>query len=116
MNEFECNDLNDSTVMMLYLDRNRIFLEPEYQRQGEVWNTYKKQLLIDSLINSFDIPKLYFHEFDKALRLDGALRKYAIVDGKQRLTAIWDFMDGKFPLSDEIEYLRDPRVKLKELT
>ena len=42
--------------MMLYLDRSRVFLDPEYQRQGEVWNTYKKQLLIDSLINGFDIP------------------------------------------------------------
>jgi hypothetical protein len=116
MNEFECNDLNDSTVMMLYLDRSRVFMNPDYQRQGEVWTTYKKQLLIDSLINSFDIPKLYFHEFDKAQKIDGVLRKYAIVDGKQRLSAIWDFMDGKFPLGNDIEYMRDPKIKLKGLT
>jgi len=64
-------------------------------------------LLIDSLINGYDVPKIYFHEFDKQKRVKGKLVRYAIVDGKQRLQAIWDFMDGAFPLSDAFEYLRD---------
>ncbi|MGD0547873.1 MAG: DUF262 domain-containing protein, partial [Terracidiphilus sp.] len=116
MTTFECNLLNDSTVMMVYLDRDHVLLNPPYQREGEVWSLYKKQLLIDSLINGFDIPKLYFHEYDKARRLDGKLIKYAIVDGKQRLSAIWQFMDGEFRLSKEIEYLKDPTIKLKGLS
>jgi Protein of unknown function DUF262 len=114
--EFECNELNDSTVMMMYLDRDRIYLDPPYQRQSEVWTLYKKQLLIDSLINSFDIPKLYLHEFERAEIHGGALRKYAIVDGKQRLSAIWEFLEGGFALSDQFEYIRDPKVKLKGMT
>lgn len=116
MTEFECNELNDSTVMLIFLDRQRIFLDPPYQRQSEVWNLSKKQLLIDSLINSYDIPKLYFHEYDKAEVHDGQLRKYAIVDGKQRLSAIWDFLDGKFPLSQDFEYLREPKLQLAGMT
>jgi len=99
----------------MYLERKHILLNPPYQREGEVWTLYKKQLLIDSLINGYDIPKLYLHEYDKARKIDGELIKYAIVDGKQRLLAIWQFMDGGFPLSDDIEYLRDPKVKLRGL-
>jgi hypothetical protein len=114
--EFECNELNDSTVMMTYLDRERIYLDPPYQRQSEIWTLYKKQLLIDSLINSFDIPKLYFHEYDKAEIHGGALRKYAIVDGKQRLSAIWEFLDGGFELRGDFEYIRDPKIKLGGMT
>jgi hypothetical protein len=116
MTEFECNELNDSTVMMMYLDRQRIYLEPPYQRQSEVWTLYKKQLLIDSLINSYDIPKLYLHEYEKAEMHAGLLRKYAIVDGKQRLSAIWSFLEGDFGLSEDFEYLRDPKLQLGGMT
>lgn len=112
MTEFACNEMSDSTVMLVFLEKDRIFLNPPYQRTSEVWNLYKKQLLIDSLINGFDIPKLYFHEYDRAEVHDKRLCKYAIVDGKQRLSAIWDFMMGKFPLNDDIEYLRESKIKL----
>jgi len=91
-------------------------LEPPYQRESEIWTLYKKQLLIDSLINGYDIPKLYFHEYDKAQLHNGLLRKYAIVDGKQRLAAIWDFLDGKFGLHPGFEYQRDSKLKLGGLT
>ncbi len=113
--KFECNTLSDSTVMLMYLERERIFLDPPYQRASEVWDLYKKQLLIDSLLNGFDIPKLYFHEYEKAELHDGRLCKYAIIDGKQRLSAIWEFMNGDFALSGDIEYMRDNKVKLAGL-
>ena len=113
--KFECNTLSDSTVMLMYLERERIFLDPPYQRASEVWDLYKKQLLIDSLLNGFDIPKLYFHEYEKAELHDGRLCKYAIIDGKQRLSAIWEFMNGDFALNSDIEYMRDNKVKLAGL-
>jgi hypothetical protein len=115
MTDFECNELTDSTVMMVYLDRDRIFLNPSYQRASEIWTLDKKQLLIDSLINGFDLPKFYLHEFATAEKHEGKLRKYAIVDGKQRLSAIWDFMNGEFTLGNDVEYLRDPKISLKNL-
>ena len=112
MTEFECNQLTDSTVMMMFLEREYIYLDPPYQRASGIWNLEKKQLLIDSLINGFDIPKLYVHEYDKATKHDGKLYKRAIIDGKQRLLTIWEFMKGGFALSDDIQYLKDPKVKL----
>ena len=116
MTEFECNVLSDSTVMLMYLERDRVFMSPPYQRESEVWNLYKKQLLIDSLINGYDIPKLYLHEYAKAKRQAQKLFKYAIVDGKQRLSAIWEFMDGGFVLGSDITYLRDPKLNLAGLS
>ena len=116
MTDFQCSELADSTVMIMFLEKDKIFLDPPYQRSGEIWNLYKKQLLIDSLINGFDIPKLYLHEYEKAQRMDGRLYKYAIVDGKQRFTAMWEFMSGGFNLSDEIQFLAEPTIRLAGLS
>ena len=68
-------------------------------------------MLIDSLLNGFDVPKLYFHEFTPAKTINGKRYNYAIIDGKQRLLAIWDFIDGKLALADNFEYLRDESIK-----
>jgi 5-methylcytosine-specific restriction endonuclease McrA len=66
---------------------------PEYQRTHEgVWTLGKKQLLMDSILRGYDIPKIYFRLVD-----DGAY-KHEVVDGQQRLRAIWEFFDGKWPL------------------
>jgi len=40
---------------------------------------------------------------------------YSIIDGRQRLETIWDFIDGKFPLSGDFEYLNKPNIELKNL-
>jgi hypothetical protein len=89
-------------------------IDPDYQRMGDVWTLDKKQLLIDSIINDFDIPKIYFHDlvdYNKKSKYD-----YAIIDGRQRLEAVWGFIDGDFPLADEFDYLRDPRIQAAGLT
>lgn len=35
---------------------------PEYQRESGVWSKSKQQLFIDTLLNGYDVPKLYFHD------------------------------------------------------
>jgi hypothetical protein len=80
-----------------------IDFEPVYQRQSDVWSVEKRQLFVDSLINGFDIPKLYFH--DVSWNPDSDAKRYAIIDGKQRLEAIHAFIEGAFALSDEFEDL-----------
>jgi len=106
---FTVYELAQSTTLMLYLDRSKYCLDPPYQRFSDVWTLAKKQLLIDSILNGFDIPKLYFIEGP----LDEECRghKYAVVDGKQRLGAIWDFMDDKFPLAEDFLYREDLGIK-----
>ena len=87
----------DSTVRELAAALSRFELAPSYQRQSEVWGEEKRQLFIDSLVNGFDVPKLYFHRL--ALQRDKPI--FAIVDGKQRLEAIREFVNDKVALSQE---------------
>lgn len=67
--------------------------KPQYQRTHEgVWTLQKKQLLIDTILRKYDIPKIYFR------KIDDPLYKHEVVDGQQRLRAIWEFFDGRYPL------------------
>jgi hypothetical protein len=82
-----------------------------------VWSVEKQQLLIDSLINGFDVPKIYFHQFLTPRQgPKGQVYKYALVDGRQRMEAVFGFVSGAFPLSKSFEYLDDPSVDARGLT
>lgn len=67
---------------------------PDWQR-GEVWDTAKKQELIDSILRGWKLPKFYF------LRTSDEIDEFEVVDGQQRLQAIWDFFENSIPLSEE---------------
>jgi len=105
MSEFTVSGLRTNTVAYVARMRGVIQLNPIYQRQGEVWSRTKQRLLIDSIINQFDIPKIYFHHHATPLKVDQNLYKYSLVDGRQRLEAIWDFIDGKFTLAEDFVLL-----------
>ncbi|MGM1059631.1 DUF262 domain-containing protein [Saccharothrix sp. Mg75] len=116
MEDFNVGHVRNTSVGYLSQLRSQIEMEPVYQRQGSIWSIEKQQLLIDSLINGFDVPKIYFHEFVTRRVIDGKRVKYAIVDGKQRLQAIWDFLDDLYPLADDFSYFEDPDVAAAGLT
>lgn len=101
----------ESTIAELGRERSKLNSKPSYQRQGEIWSDGKRQLFIDSIINRFDIPKLYFHDVTSPPPGMARGYKYAIVDGKQRLEAIWSFLDDEFRLSDEFEFIEQPSLK-----
>lgn len=115
MSYIETYGLKNSTIMLLYSERPEIQLDPQYQRMGGVWTLEKKQLFIDSILNDYDVPKLYFHEFSRAHKAQTGFT-YAVVDGRQRLQTIWDFIDGRFPLSPDFEYQRDGEIDLAGLS
>lgn len=108
--------LPNSAILRLNAEKDRINVEPWYQRRGEVWTLEKRQLLIDSILNDYDIPKLYFHSLTQGQRSEYGNFDYAIIDGRQRLEAIWSFADDGFKLSDDFYYLHDPKVKGGGLT
>jgi hypothetical protein len=114
--DFRISTLEGSSVQNLSLAREEIWLDPPYQRQSDIWPLWKKQLLIDSLIQGFDVPKFYFHEFFPIQSIDGVDYRYAIIDGKQRLSAIWEFLDGKYPLASDIELIKSPDAKVAGMT
>lgn len=69
---------------------------PDVQREDTAWTLEQKQLLIDSIYNNYDIPKFYFRRDDKALDI------WWLLDGQQRLTAITNFLEDKFPLGADV--------------
>jgi hypothetical protein len=83
----------------LWVSQRKIELSPIYQREAGVWSLEKKQLFIDSLLNGFDVPKLYFNELPPGEPFD-----FAVVDGKQRVSTILDFIRGEFSLAEDFIY------------
>jgi hypothetical protein len=71
--------------------RDRINTNPDFQRPA-VWSKAQKQLLIDSILRDYDIPKFYWR------KISSKPDHYDVVDGQQRLRAIWEFFDGGFTL------------------
>lgn len=115
MSYIETNPVQHATILRIYSEKDEIIVDPEYQRNGGVWTPEKKQLLIDSILNNYDIPKIYFHQFgrDEKNRLG---KSFAIIDGKQRLETIWGFIDGNFCLSPDFEYQDSPDIRLAGLS
>lgn len=109
--KFEISELRQSTVWALYRMRDRLQLDPDYQRLGDIWPLDKRQLLLDTILNDFDIPKIYLHKFSQPFKKGGKSYDYAIIDGKQRLETLWAFIDGAIALADEFEYFRSQSVK-----
>lgn len=105
------------TLSSLWDDKDDLDLDPVYQRKGHIWSERQKQDLIDTILNGFDIPKLYFADFTLLdSPLNASRRKYAVIDGKQRLTAIFDFFEGGFNLAKTFVYYDDPAIALNGLS
>lgn len=110
MSYIDSYPLQHNTIQSIHSEWDTIVKNPPYQRNGDIWSLEKKQLLIDSIINRYDIPKLYFHRYDRTeSRKSG--KTYAIIDGRQRLETIIHFIENGFPMGDDFEYLEDPSVK-----
>lgn len=69
-------------------------MNPEYQR-GNVWTVEQEEKLIDSIFKQINIGAFVFVEKDWACNGDVVDDMYEILDGKQRLTAILHFVEGK---------------------
>lgn len=87
----------------IYRRRDRYEI-PDWQRD-KVWSRAQKQRLVDSILRGWKLPKFYF------LKLEDD--EIWVVDGQQRLAAIWEFFSNELPLSKEsadefkAEYYRD---------
>lgn len=65
------------------------------QREGGQWDLSQKSLLIHSILANYPVPSLYaLNE-----KIDGKL-VLQVLDGKQRLTNIYDFIKGGFYLHE----------------
>lgn len=107
---FNISELRDRTVWQIYRMRERIQLDPDYQRLGNIWAPDNRQLLLDTILNKFDVPKIYLHKFSQPCSMGGKTYEFAIVDGKQRLETLWSFIDGDIALADDFKLFRDKKI------
>jgi len=108
--KLEISSLHNSSVWALYRMRDRVQRAPGYQRLSDIWTLDKRQLLIDTILNGFDVPKIYLHKFHEPQKKGTQAHDFAIVDGKQRLETMWSFLDGKIALADDFKYFKDSSV------
>ena len=78
------------------IKHEEIDLAPDFQRQADIWNDERKSRLIESLLLRIPLPVFYVAADES--------EKWSVVDGIQRMTTIYDYVTGKFPLK-RLEYL-----------
>lgn len=71
-------------------------LDPPYQRNS-VWNRSFKQFFIDTVLRNYPCPPIFIN---MEITESGATL-YHVFDGKQRLLAILEFLDDRFPIAKE---------------
>jgi hypothetical protein len=84
----------DWTVETLYrqIKKGNIELDPKFQRR-DAWDAARKSKLMESIICGFPIPNVVLAEDQNNKG------KYLVIDGKQRLSTIFNFIRGDFLLS-----------------
>ena len=95
------------SILEIYqkVQNKKLILDPNYQRNA-IWKLDKKIAFVESLYMGILIPPIYVVEIPGESVLDGA--SYEVVDGKQRLTTILDFIGNKFYLgAKSLEYYKD---------
>lgn len=83
----------------MYDGKNTLQMDHVIQRQSGQWDgdRLKKSLLVHSILANYPVPPIYclkeaVNEKDYS---------YSILDGKQRLTTTFDYIDGRYPLDAE---------------
>lgn len=87
---------------IIELKRNNMLpVNAEYQR-GAVWNEAQQKRLIDSIMRSYPLPLIYLHH--KVNEIAGMRNeRLEIIDGQQRIDAIYRFGEDAFKLFDPIK-------------
>lgn len=79
--------------------KHTLCMDHVIQRQSGQWegDKLKKSLLIHSILANYPVPPIYCLKEP----INDKDYSYSVLDGKQRLTTIFDFIDGRYPLDEE---------------
>ncbi|CTQ51315.1 DUF262 domain-containing protein [Jannaschia donghaensis] len=77
------------SVMREMIAGGAVDVSPHYQRRDR-WGRVKQSRLIESFILNVPVPPIFLSEHEYGT--------YSVIDGKQRLTAISQFLNQEFPL------------------
>ncbi|MBS7061245.1 MAG: DUF262 domain-containing protein [Eubacterium sp.] len=81
--------------ILQWYENDELELSPKYQRNS-VWNEKAKSYLMDTILRGLPIPPIFMRQ-----SIDVATKKTfrEIIDGQQRLRAITEYIDNKYPIS-----------------
>lgn len=114
---FEVRPHPERPLIWWFDNRDKIDMSPSYQRRGSLWKRAKKAELIDSILNGYDIPKIYLADFTYAQTpLNEAKTSYAVIDGKQRLETFFEFFVGELALDKDFVLSDQPDLDLSGLS
>ncbi len=98
------NTANTENVLMTisdivkFYERGRININPSYQRNYR-WTNEQKTKFIESLILKYPVPPIITIKTEN----DNGLYNYEIIDGVQRLSTIYEFVNAKSVTGETIE-------------
>lgn len=72
-------------------DEGDLIVDPEWQR-NYVWSRKQASKLIESFLLNIPVPVIYLARTPES--------KYEVIDGLQRLTSVFEFLDNKFALTN----------------
>jgi len=100
-------DTKTIDALLQWRKANMLTANPEYQR-GEVWTLPQKKRLLDSVLRGYHIPLIYLHHIKTEVA--GAKREdFEIIDGQQRINAMYEFREGAFKLFDPVADAEEAR-------
>ncbi len=81
--------------ILQWYENGELELSPKYQRNS-VWNEKAKSYLMDTIIRGLPIPPIFMRQ-----KIDVTTKKTyrEIIDGQQRLRAITEYIQNRFPIS-----------------
>lgn len=72
----------------------RLELRPDFQRKA-VWTPVARIMLMDTILKDIPMPKIFL-----ATKIKNSQTYRIVIDGQQRITAILDFIEGKYVLEE----------------
>jgi hypothetical protein len=99
------SDLSLETLAAM-VEAEAVDTKPHYQRRDR-WTPEKRSALIESFLLNIPVPPIYLAEDD--------FGTYSVIDGKQRLSAIRDFMRNELVLSKLDTFKQLEGLRFEEL-
>jgi hypothetical protein len=95
------------TIQSIYQDwkDGDLIISPSFQR-NYVWNNKKASNLIESILLNIPLPIIF------TASVEG---KEEVIDGQQRLTAIFSFIDGHFPDGTKFKLTKNLKILGEEI-
>lgn len=87
----------------MHANKETLCFDHPIQRQSSQWNNLQQSLLVHSILANFPVPAVYVEKTDSSETDEKGkpVFKYSVLDGKQRMTTIFSFIDGEYALNEE---------------